>query len=65
MSRNKQMVLNFSIEGGVVVFDVENGDGTSCEALAAVFTEGGDVADLKKKTEYNQAESGHRVGRTA
>ena len=58
-ARDTRLTLKFSIEDGETTFDVENGDGTNCEALAAIFTEDGDVLEMGHKPEYNSA---HTVG---
>lgn len=55
--RNAQLTLNFSIESGVVTFDVEHGDGTNCEALAGVFLQDSEVLELGHKPEYSKAQS--------
>lgn len=56
-TRDKVLTLEFTIENGVVDFDVKNGDGTNCEALAAVFTQGADDLELAHKPEYKQGQT--------
>lgn len=56
MSGNRgKMVLDFKIEGGVVTFDVQNGNGEGCEALAEIFTLDGDGdAEVNYKPEHKR-----------
>lgn len=55
--RDAKLTLNFTIEDGVVHFDVEHGDGTNCEALAGVFLQDGEVLELGHKPEYVKAQA--------
>jgi hypothetical protein len=58
--RDTRLTLNFSIEEGVVFFDIINGDGADCEALASVFTQDTEILELGHKPEYNKAHKGPR-----
>lgn len=49
----REMILNFKIDGPNVEFDVEGGDGTTCEVLARVFTDEGQ-AQVNRKPEYER-----------
>lgn len=53
---DKQMILTFTVEDGEITYDIENGDGVNCKALADVLTAGADKADRNDKPEaYGRA----------
>ena len=62
MSRDTRLFADFTIEGGELEFDVQNGDGKNCEALAVVFLEDDGEQDIHRKPEYKPQSV--RVGRT-
>lgn len=56
-TRDKALTLEFTIENGQVTFDVKNGDGKNCEALAGVFTQDADALEMAHKPEYTQGQT--------
>lgn len=65
MFRETRLYADFTIEGGAIEFDVQNGDGTNCEALADLFIEGEAGAEVTRKPEHGQAQTVGQRGRRA
>lgn len=61
--RDAKLTLNFTIEDGVVHFDVEHGDedGKNCEALASVFLQGAGEWELSYKNDWTETRKTSRL----
>jgi len=57
MSRDTRLMATFTIVDGQTSFDIENGDGQNCDALAQLFLTDADEADVKTKAEYHNTVS--------
>ena len=47
------MTITFEIDNGEIKYDVQNGDGKTCEALVRIMTQGQEEVELVHKPEYS------------